>query len=105
MMAAGNGKADAPAGNVTDMGDTAAGLVRGNDGIGAWQAGQLAEMTAEVQAQGEYFTTAAADLERVFLVPVRFSGNMLGRIACRTDNRGGIVGANKGLDLIHNDQS
>ena len=104
MVSAGYGKAYTFARYITDMGDTAAGLARGYDGIGARQAGQLAVMTAKVQAQGEYFTTAAADLDLMFLLPVRFSIDMLGRIACRTDNRGGIVGANKGLDLIHNDQ-
>lgn len=105
MVSAGYGKADTAAGDVADMGDTAAGLARCNNGIGARQAGQLAVVTAEVKAQGEYFTTAAADLDRMFLPPVRFSGDMLGRIACRADNRGGIVGADKGLDVSHNDQS
>ena len=105
MVSAGDGKADTAAGDVADMGDTATGLARSNNGIGARQIGQLAVVTAEVKAQGEYFTAAAADLDRVFFLPVRFSGDVLGRIAGRTDNRGGIVGANKGLDLSHNDQS
>ena len=105
MVSAGDGKADSAAGNVADMGDTAAGLARGNDGIGARQAGQLTVMTAEVEAEGEYFTTPATDLDGVFLLPVGFSGDMLGGIACRADNRGGIIGADKGLDVSHNDQS
>ncbi len=105
MVSAGDGKADTAAGDVADMGDTASGFARCNDGIGARQAGQLAVMAAEVQAQGKDFTTAAADFDGVFLIPVRLSGNMLGRIACRADNRSGIVVADKGFDVSHNDQS
>ncbi len=105
MVSAGDGKADAAAGDIADMGDAATSLARSDDGVGARQTGQLAVMTAEVETEGEYFAAAATDLDGVFFVPVRFGGDVLGRIAGRADNRGGIIVADKGLDVGHNDQS
>ncbi len=87
------------------MNDPAADFSRGGDGVSARQAGLFAVEITEVQVQGEHFTAAAADPERIFFIAVGFGGYGFGLVASRTDNGRRVIAADKGSGFSHDNQS
>ncbi len=101
FMQAGNGKADATPGNISNVDNPTLSFWRVNHAIGPGQTDLFSVMTSEVKVDREYGITFTTDFKGVFFFTIWCYQDLLCRFAGRAYYGYSVVGADKSLGHCH----